>query len=90
MRQRAQQLADNMTQAGITPDNEKTHKAYNDHHDTLSYSHDNGTPLSNDPYGPCTLCRHNNTWVMFDTWGASYIPITWTGTAWQPGEKQTC
>ena len=28
MRQRAQQLAHNMTQAGITPENEKTHQAY--------------------------------------------------------------
>lgn len=90
MRQRAQQLAHNMTQAGITPENEKTHQAYNEKNDTLSYSHDPGIPLSHEPYGPCTLQRHNDEWVMFDAWGASYIPIVWIGSVWQAGDKTVC
>lgn len=90
MKSRAQELAKNMTESWITPGNEKQHPAYNATYDTLSYSHDVGTPLSHKPYGPCTLQRHNGQWVMFDEHGAAFIPIVWDGNAWRAGEKTTC
>lgn len=88
MTQRSEELAENMSEAGITPGNEDCHPSYNKTHDTISYSHEDGTPLSETPYGPCNLTRHEGEWTMFDEWGARHIQITWEHNMWAAGPIQ--
>ena len=89
LERRAEELAQNMTEAGILPGYEHEHQSYNKQFDTLSYSHDDGTPLSRDPYGPCNLDRNEHGWMMFDDWGAYGVQVSWQDGMWVAGTQQS-
>ena len=78
----ASQLAEQMTAAGITPENVATHPAYcvSAGRSLLLYAQEGRRWVLG--LHACSLQADGNDWLCFDDFGAEYTRIAYNGTTW--------
>lgn len=91
LKSKADSLAQQMNQAGITPTNVEQNPAFlsgRDGHDFLVYAEDDeGAPVLGQQ--ACSLHRHGNDWLLFDEYGSEVVPIMF-GDHWIAGVAESC